>query len=111
MQQMDNNEEIKNMPPSIWIPITLAVCGYILAILFTYDFEVSRAIYMTIGLPFSTAVEALGASVLLLIGVVHLVISQLFKSKRNSRSRRNIMIFWSTANIALVLFVYLSHFY
>ena len=111
MQQMDNNEEIKNMPPSIWIPITLAVCGYILAILYVYDFEVSRAIYMTIGLPFSTAVDALGTSVLLLIGVVHLVISQLFKSKRNSRSRRNIMIFWSTANIALVLFVYLSHFY
>ena len=52
MQQMDNNEEIKNMPPSIWIPITLAVCGYILAILYVYDFEVSRAIYMTIGFTF-----------------------------------------------------------
>ena len=101
---MDNNEEIKNMPPSIWIPITLAVCGYILAILFTYDFEVSRAIYMTIGLPFYTAVDALGASFLLLIGVVHLVISQLFKKKRNSLSRRNIMNFWTTANIALLLF-------
>ena len=54
------------------------------------------------------AIDALGAIFPLFLGLIHLGIAQFFESKRNSRSRRRIMIGWSLASIALLLIAFVE---
>jgi hypothetical protein len=99
----DSNKPVEKNPPPIWAPITLAAIAYIGALLFKADWDPGYALYAYPRNP-SMAIDALGAIFPLLLGLIHLGISQFFISKRNSRSRRRIMIGWSLASIA-VLFV------
>jgi glycerol uptake facilitator-like aquaporin len=48
-------------------------------------------------------IEAMGTAFPIVFGLIHLAISQFFKSKRNSYSRRYIIIYWSIAALLLLL--------
>ena len=89
-------------PPPIWVPITLVICAYIWGLLLQFKWEVGRAIYMITHAP-DVLFEAFGMFLMLVLGLIYLVISQFFKSKRNSYSRRYIIIYWSLAAFAVLL--------
>ena len=89
-------------PPVIWVPITLVICAYIWGLLHHFNWEVARAIYMVTNAP-SVAIDAIGNIFPIVLGLIHLAISQFFKSKRNSYSRRYIIIYWSIAAFAVLL--------
>ena len=89
-------------PPPIWVPITLVICAYIWGLLLQFKWEVERAIYMITHVP-GVLFNAFGMFLMLVLGLIHLVISQFFKSKRNSYSRRYIIIYWSLAAFAVLL--------
>ena len=91
-------------PPVIWVPITLVICAYIWGLLHHFNWEVARAIYMVTNAP-SVAIDAIGNIFPIVLGLIHLAISQFFKSKRNSYSRRYIIIYWSIAAFAVLLLV------
>ena len=92
-------------PPSIWTPIALAAGAYFGALLFKADWSLDYALYAYPRNP-SMAIDALGAIFPLFLGLIHLGISQFFISKRNSRSRRRIMIGWSLASLAVLLIAF-----
>lgn len=96
-------QEITKEPPAIWIPITLAATAYVGALQFKADWSLEHAVYAYSRAP-SMAIDALGAIFPLFLGLIHLGITQFFVSKRNSYSRRRIMIGWSIVSLA-VLFV------
>ena len=87
-------------PPPIWVPITLVICAYIWGLLLQFKWEVERAIYMITHVP-GVLFDAFGMFLMLVLGLIHLVISQFYKNKRNSYSRRYIIIYWSLAAFAL----------
>ena len=95
-------DEPEKRPPSIWAPITLVICAYIWGLLHHSNWEVARAIYMITNAP-SVSIDAIGNIFPILLGLIHLAISQFFKSKRNSYSRRYIIIYWSIAAFAVLL--------
>jgi hypothetical protein len=101
------DQEITQEPPAIWVPITLAVIAYIGALLFKADWDIGYALYAYPRVP-SMAIDALGAIFPLFLGLIHLGISQFFVSKRNSYSRRRIMIGWSLASIAVLLIAFVG---
>jgi hypothetical protein len=106
---LDNkNQTIEKNPPSIWIPVSLVICAYIGAILFRFEWDIARAIYTLPRAP-GAAIESIGAIFPLLMGFVHLAISQFFEGKRNAYTRRYIIIYWSIASIAILLFVFLTN--
>ncbi len=94
-------------PPAIWVPITLASIAYIGALLFKADWSLEYAVYVYPRVP-SMAIDALGAIFPLFLGLLHLGISQFFVSKRNSYSRRRIMIGWSIASLAVLLIAFVG---
>jgi hypothetical protein len=96
------NSNTEKKPPAIWIPIILAITAYIFGLLHHFNWEVERAIFIITRAP-GVAIEAIGTIFPLVIGLIHLGISQFFKSKRNSYSRRYIIIYWSIASFVLLL--------
>jgi hypothetical protein len=100
---ISKDQEITKEPPAIRVPITLAAIAYIGALLFKADWNLEYALFMYPRVP-SMAIDALGGAFPLFLGLIHVGISQFFVSKRNSYSRRRIMIGWSWVSIA-VLFV------
>ncbi len=88
-------------PPPIWVPITLVICAYILGLLLLFNWEAARAIYIITMSP-DVLFDSVGTG-LLMLGLIHLAISQFFKSQRNSYSRRYLIIYWSLAAIAFLL--------
>ena len=101
--QADKDQETTKEPPAIWVPIALAATAFMGALLFKADWSVEYAVFAYPRNP-SMAIDALGAIFPLFLGLIHVGISQFFASKRNSYSRRRIMIGWSWVSIA-VLFV------
>ena len=94
------------VPPPIWLPISLAAIAYLGALLFKAKWDLGYALYAYPQNP-SMAIEALGAIFpLWFLGLIHLGISQFFVSKRNSYSRRRIMIGWLLVSIAILLFAF-----
>ena len=93
--------------PPLWIPIGLAATAYVGALLFNAKWSLQYALYVYPRNP-EMAIDALGAAFPLLLGLIHLAISQCFKSKRNSRSRRRIMIGWSIASLAVLLVAFVG---
>ena len=98
----NQNEKLEKTPPPIWVPITLVICFHIYGLLHSFNWEVARAIYMVTNAP-SVAIDAIGNIFPIVLGLIHLAISQFFKSKRNSYSRRYIIIYWSIAAFAVLL--------
>jgi hypothetical protein len=96
--------EENNKPPALWIPISLFFAAWGMAVLHAHKWEIDRAIWMVSRDP-GYLIEALGAAFPLLIGLIHLLISQFFKNKRNPSSRRKIIIGYSIAAISILLFV------
>jgi hypothetical protein len=101
------DQKMVKEPPAIWTPITLVAIAYIGALLFKADWDPGYALYAYPRNP-SMAIDALGAIFPLFLGLIHLGISQFFKSKRNSRSRRRIIIGWSVASIAVLLIAFVG---
>jgi hypothetical protein len=95
-------DDPEKRPPSIWAPITLVICAYIGGLLHHFNWEVARAIFMITNAP-SVSIDAIGNVFPILLGLIHLAISQFFKSKRNSYSRRYIIIYWSIAAFVALL--------
>jgi hypothetical protein len=106
-QKADEDQEIAKEPPAIWVPITLAATAYLGALLFKADWSLEYAVFAYPRNP-SMAIDALGAIFPLFLGLVHLGISQYFVSKRNSNSRRRIMIGWSIISLAVLLIVFVG---
>ena len=104
---VDKDQETTKEPSAIWVPITLAAIAYIGALLFKAKWDLEYALYAYPRAP-SMAVEALGAIFPLFLGLIHLGISQFFVSRRNSRSRRRIMIWWSLLSIAVLLIAFVG---
>jgi hypothetical protein len=100
--QISENKYIEKNPPAIWIPIALSITVYIFGLLHHFSWEVERLIFTITRIP-HVAVEASGNVFPLVIGILHLGVSQLFESKRNSYSRRYIIIYWSIASFAMLL--------
>ena len=98
----NQNQKLEKKPPPIWEPITLFICAYIWGLLLQFKWEVGRAIYMITHAP-DVLFEAFGMFLMLVLGLIYLVISQFFKSKRNSYSRRYIIIFWTIASFFVFL--------
>lgn len=101
----NKDQEIAKEPPAIWVPITLAATAYLGALLFKANWSLEYALFAYPRNP-SMAIDALGAIFPLLLGFMHLGISQFFVGKRNSYSRRRIMIGWSLASIAVLLIAF-----
>ena len=92
-------------PPPIWIPITLVICFHIYGLLHFFNWEVARAIFTIITVPSVAIFDTLGYNLAFSIGLIHLAISQFFESKRNSYSRRYIIIFWTMVSFVVLLFL------
>jgi hypothetical protein len=103
----DSDKSVEKNPPPIWAPITLAAIAYIGALLFKADWDPEYALYAYPRNP-SMAIDAIGAIFPLFLGLIHLGISQFFKSKRNSRSRRRIMTGWSLVSIVVLLIAFVG---
>ena len=100
--EKEPEKKTQKTPPPIWVPITLVICAYIWGLLLQFKWEVERAIYMITHVP-GVLFDAFGMFLMLVLGLIHLVISQFYKNKRNSYSRRYIIIYWSLAAFALLL--------
>jgi len=98
----NQNHKLEKQPPPIWVPITLVICAYIWGLLHHFNWELERALFMITQAP-SVAIDSIGNIFPLVFGLIHLAISQFFKSKRNSYSRRYIIIYWSIAAFAVLL--------
>jgi hypothetical protein len=105
--KLSENQKLKKKPPPIWAPITLVTCAYILGLLYAFDLEVERAIFTITESP-DLLIDYFGTVFPILLGLIHLAISQFFKSKRNSYSRRYIIIYWSIAAIVVLLLAFPS---
>ena len=90
-------------PPPIWVPITLVICFHIYGLLHSFNWEVARAIFTITKVPSRAIFDTLGYNLAFSIGLIHLAISQFFESKRNSYSRRYIIIFWTIASFFVFL--------
>jgi len=96
------NESILLNQPPIWVPISLVICAYIWGLLLQFNWEVEKTIYMITHAP-EVLYGASGMFLMLVLGLIHLVISQFYKNKRNSYSRRYIIIYWSLAAFVILL--------
>ena len=101
----NQNQKLEKKPPPIWVPITLVTCSYFLGLLFAFDLEVERAVFTITESP-HLLIDYLGTVFPILLGLIHLAISQFFESKRNSYFRRYIIIYWSIAAIVLILLAF-----
>jgi hypothetical protein len=99
----NQNEKLEKTPPPIWVPITLVICFHIYGLLHSFNWEVARAIFIINKVPSVAIFDTLGYNLAFSIGLIHLIISQFFKSKRNSYSRRYIIIFWTIASFFVFL--------
>ena len=102
-QNQKPEKEPEKKPPPIWVPITLVICFHIYGLLHSFNWEVARAIFTIIKVPSVAIFDTLGYNLAFSIGLIHLAISQFFESKRNSYSRRYIIIFWTIASFFVFL--------
>jgi hypothetical protein len=106
-QKLEKEPEKKpqKKPPPIWEPIALVICFHICGVLQFFNWELKKAIFVISEVPSIAIFETLGWNLFFSIGLLHLVISQFFKSKRNSYTRRYIVIFWTMVSFAIVFFI------
>jgi hypothetical protein len=101
----NQNQNLEKKPPPIWVPITLVVCFHICGVLKLFNWEVRKAIFVISEVPSVAIFDTLGWNLLFSIGLIHLIISQFFKSQRNSYSRRYIVIFWTMVSFVVLPFL------
>jgi hypothetical protein len=90
-------------PPPIWVPITLVICFHIYGVLQSFNWDVKKAIFIIGEVPDVAIFDTLLYNLAFSIGLIHLIISQFFKSKRNSYTRRYIVIFWTMVSFVIFL--------
>jgi hypothetical protein len=100
----NQNQKLEKTPPPIWVPITLVIGFQIYRLLDYFNWEVAKAIFLITAVP-EVNFDVLGHNLAFSFGLIHLAISQFFKSKRNSYSRRYIIIFWTIASFVLFLLI------